>query len=458
MSVQTRAQHILGPDGEAILSAMRAAMEFLDGHTTEQLLALVGKTIDQIPPVPSIGKEAFQNSYRTKAEPSEDMLAGRGVFYITEGRRLMLDCTAGHYQMTWGYQPPELMAAITEAMDAGVVWDNHTNIPQAPVKRLARRLVEAANVREVDDPLDTVLLGCCTGSIACAAALKMQLLHFEATHATDATPVMIVLDGNYHGTDMVAQRLRGMWPQYVRNLTVVSVQPNDAAQLDAAFAEHAGSVAAFWAEPIMMNREAIPVDAAYLQRARRLCDEGGALMCIDEIQTCFWQPDIFAFHAAGITPDFVIAGKGMTAGFHSLAAVLYRRRLDRMDQYMAISTNGSAALPAWVALHVLDMVGREGENIVAVGDRLMNGLVRLAADYPDRLVGVRGLRHLAGLKFRDREDAIAVHRRAVDSGLWLRVHAYHEGHSTILVKPALSADAAVADFIVDSLRGLLRSS
>ena len=66
---------------------------------------------------------------------------GRGLFYLTEQRKLFLDCTSGHYQMLWGYNHPALCAAVAAASRAGVIWDNHSNIPQSPLKRLAHRLV-----------------------------------------------------------------------------------------------------------------------------------------------------------------------------------------------------------------------------------------------------------------------------------------------------------------------------
>ena len=81
--------------------------------------------------------------------------------------------------------------------------------------------------------------------------------------------------------------------------------------------------------------------------ARRRCREAGALLCMDEIQTGFWQPEVFAYRALGLQPDLVVLGKGMTAGFHPLSGVLFRQRHDVLEQYDAISTNGSAALPAY---------------------------------------------------------------------------------------------------------------
>jgi acetylornithine/succinyldiaminopimelate/putrescine aminotransferase len=437
---------------------MRAAREFLEDHTIEELLRLVGERVECLPVPKPVDKTALQDSYGgNQTSPCDDLLAAQGMFYITEQRRLCLDCTSGHYQMLWGYNNPSLVSAVSEAVEAGVVWDNHCNIPQTPVKQLAHRLVELANDRGDDDPLDTVHLGCCTGSVACAAALKIQLICYERRSTSQDVPVMVVLDGNYHGTDMVAQYLRGMWEQYVKNLEVVSVQPNDAAELKEVFCRYGKRVAGFWAEPIMMNREAIVVDGAYLRLARRLCDDTGALMVLDEIQTGFWQPEIFSYRTLGFKPDLVIAGKGMAAGFHPQAAVIYKSRLDVLETYDAISTNGSAALPCYVALCCLEMIEAEGDSIASVGEHYMGRMQDLAREFRDVVEYAPGRRHMMGLKFRRVDDALSFHRRAVDSGLWVRVHAYHEGHSTVLTKLPLVADETVVDFIVDRFRSLLQS-
>ena len=181
---------LLGPDGPAIVRAMVAAQEFLRAHDTAELLARVGQTIDAVPPAPHLDKRFIQASYRGDlAQPPDDLLAGQGLFYLTEQRKLFLDCTAGHYQMTWGYHHPELDALVAEATAAGVVWDDHSNIPGNPVKRLAEKLVECAGNGTgpfsdptfgpeegtvpfpAQSPLDSVLLGICTGSVAASSAL-----------------------------------------------------------------------------------------------------------------------------------------------------------------------------------------------------------------------------------------------------------------------------------------------
>jgi len=456
---------LLGREGSSICAALEAAREFLQANSTAALLAQVGRTLEGIPPAVHLDKGVVQRSFRgDPARPGDDLLTGQGVFYVSEERKLFLDCTAGHYQMTWGYNHPELSAAVIEALQAGIVWDDHSNIPGDAVKRLAARLVEAANGGQVDSPrgledgaaLNTVLLGVCTGSVAAGGALKLVLKHHEAVRP-GTQPVLIAIAGNYHGTDFLAQRLRGMWPQYFTGLEVVQVEPNDTAALERAFQTHCGRVAAFFAEPILMNREAILLDGEFLRAARKLCDEADACMVLDEIQTGFWCPEVFMFRQYGIAPDILVAGKGMTAGFHPLSALIYRRKYDRLEQYDAISTNGNAPLASLVGLCSLELLQRDRQRIDALGRRYFQRLQELPEAHPKRVAAIHGKGLLAGVKFHTVNDAVAFHRRALERGLWVRAQTYHAGHSTVLTKPALAADERVVDFVVDTFHEIVGS-
>jgi acetylornithine/succinyldiaminopimelate/putrescine aminotransferase len=269
--------------------------------------------------------------------------------------------------------------------------------------------------------------------------------------------VFVVLDGNYHGTGFFSQNLRGMWSSYIRNMKVVTVQPNDGEALEKVFRRYGERIAGFWAEPIMMNREAILVQTEYLQLARTLTHGVGAMMTVDEIQTGFWTPELFMYRQYGITPDIVVVGKGMSAGLHPLSGIIYRRELDMLAQYDAISTNGNAALAALAALANIELLQRQGDPINEAQGYYYAKLRELAAQFPERIAAVHGNPSMTGLKFRKVEDAIAFHKHCVESGLWLRVHAYHAGHSTILCKFALCLELAVVDEFIRRLRTLLEA-
>jgi acetylornithine/succinyldiaminopimelate/putrescine aminotransferase len=462
---------LAGPGTGVIVGQMIKAQQFLTGHPDEDLLKLIGSHVPGIDASGLIDKAVIQQSYGGgHAGPTDDLLAGRGLFYVSEKGKLYLDCTAGHYQVTWGYNHPVLTDIVRQGLDNGIVSDNHSNIPQWPVKRLARSLVEAANpdmpelrsgdfskVLSANDRLNTVLLGLATGSVACEAALKIMLMQHERQKKA-APPVVVVLKGNYHGTGIAVQYMREMWPTMIRGFEVVVAEPNDADQLEAVFAKHGERIAGFWAEPIMMNREALAIEPVYLQLARKLTEQAGALMIMDEIQTGFWISEVFMYRQFDITPDIVIVGKGMTAGFHPLSAILYRRPLDMLAQYDAISTNGNAALAALVALANMALTAQDAKRINRVQAYLFDKLQTLAEEFPDRIAAINGCPAMTGLKFHHRQDALSFHQRCVDNGLWLRAHAYHEGHSTVLMKFALCLDTAVVDEYIKRLHNLLAQS
>jgi acetylornithine/succinyldiaminopimelate/putrescine aminotransferase len=465
MSLGRPLAELLGRNGREILAAVKAAQEFLREHDVDELLSLVGRTVGEVPRAEHFDKRFFQASYRGDLDqPPDDVLTGRGVFYISEQGKLYLDCTSGHYQMTWGYNHPELNALVQEAIDAGIVWDDHSNIPGATVKRLAQRLVETANdvapvgAEILDDSkaLNTVLLGVCTGSVAVNAALKIALAHHESARP-GVEPVLISLVGNYHGTDFLAQRLRGMWNDYFHNIKFVEVEPNDVTGLRKAFAMHRGQVAAMFCELVLMNREAILLDEDFVGEARTRCDEADACLVFDEIQSGFWYPRYFLYHQYGVLPDVLVVGKGMTAGLHPLSAIVYRRRYDRLAQYDVISTNGNAPLAATAALGCMDLIARESQRIAALSRHFFDRLQELPRAAPSHVAAIHGHGLLAGVKFHRVDDALEVHRRLLQRGLWTRVHAYHEGHSTVLTKLALAADLRVADFVVDAFHETVRA-
>lgn len=459
-------ENLMNDTDGAIREAIEAGEEFLTESSQTNLLARVGSRMTDLPEAPFPDKRWFQKSYgREVTDAPEDLMIGRGMFYLTEQRDLFLDCTGGHYQMTWGYDHPALHRLLLDGIERGIVWDNHSSIPAAPVKRLSERLIELANpgadlAQIQDDPgrLNTVLLGCVTGTVACGAAMKMMLRLYERDRADAGPPVFVTLDGNYHGSDLFAQRLRGMWTDYFANVEVVMVQPNDAEEIEEVFEMYGERIAGFWAEPIMMNREAIVIEPSYFELVRSLCDRTGALMAFDEIQTGFWFPEVLYSHRLGVEPDFIILGKGMTAGFHPLAAVVYRGELDILETYDAISTNGNAALAAYMALGCIELVQGHAEQIEDAGSYYHNQMELVAEQFPEIIQDCRGAAHMTGLKFRDREDALGFHEKCVDSGLWLRVHAYHEGHRTILTKFALPFDREIADYTIERIQDLLENT
>ena len=174
------------------------------------------------------------------------------------------------------------------------------------------------------DPLDTVQLGVCTGSVACAAALKIQLHVFEQTRGQEsgADHCRAGRQLSRHAT-CCRSSCAGCGPAWRHASKWSRCSRTTPRSLEKTFRKYGSRVAGFWAEPVMMNREAIAVEP-------RLSAAGPALLPRSgRADVPGRNPDRFlaarglrVSRRLGLQPDLVVLGKGMTAGFHPLSGVL----------------------------------------------------------------------------------------------------------------------------------------
>ncbi len=456
--------------GGRYVDAVKAAYDFLKETATDDLRSMVGQKLGFIPDFQQVDKRAFVESYQKPIQ--DDILVGYGMFKVTEGKMLQIDWTGGHYQLPLGYHFLEMDDLLPQARELGIVDDTHNNTPGMAVKLLALQLVRYANIfdGEVDDEkLKNILddddrlnrvTSVDTGSIAAGTGLKSILNRFCDLHG-DCTPVFIVQEGNYHGTDFLEQRLRGMWERLFTNLIVESVKPNDVDQLHEAFRKYENSknerIAAAIMEPVLMNNRAIYLKPEYVKTAKELCVQHDASLFLDEIQTGMWSPSVLVANEYHGVADVIAVGKGLTNGFSPLAYMICKGCLDNQDQYSSISTNGNADMAALAGLIVLESVKNNAQHIEAVGSYYFNELQKLKETYPDKISEITGHRHLAGINIANGELAAAFHQACLAKGIFLRLQSYKVGASTIITKPAIIADAGDVDFVIDKLDSVLKS-
>ncbi len=111
----------------------------------------------------------------------------------------------------------------------------------------------------------------------------------------------------------------------------LSLPYNDAAALEAAFAEHGAAIAAVIVEPVVGNMGCVVPRAVFLQAMRSLCDKHGALLIFDEVMTGFRVALGGAQSLWGIRPDLTTLGKIVGGG---LPLGAYGGRADVMDQVL----------------------------------------------------------------------------------------------------------------------------
>ena len=212
--------------------------------------------------------------------------------------------------------------------------------------------------------------------------------------------------------------------------------------LDAMRAAVDGSVAAVLIESVQGEGGVNPATAEYLRGIRELCDETGALMMVDEIQTGFARTGRwFGFEHAGVSPDVVTLAKAMGNGMPvgacwaraDVAAVFEPG--DHGSTY-----SGTAIATAAVNATIDEMLRIDAPALaVATGAKLVTALLKL-----DGVDGVRGHGLMLGVELADGIDSRVAYADLLEAGLI--VNAVNP--TTIRLIPPLNiSDAEVAEAV-----------
>jgi len=204
-------------------------------------------------------------------------------------------------------------------------------------------------------------------------------------------PVIVAAEYGFHGRTMGSLALTGKAsirePFGPFGLTVRFVPFGDAAALRAAIGP---DCAAAFLEPGLGEGGVVPAPEGYLRAAREACDQAGALLVIDEIQSAIGRTGAwFAHQAEGVRPDVLTLAKGLGGGLPIGACVGFGRCGAGFAKGDHGSTFGGNPVACAAALAVLETIERDGllARVAAVGERLTAGLQ--AVRHP-LVAGVRG--------------------------------------------------------------------
>jgi putrescine---pyruvate transaminase len=225
----------------------------------------------------------------------------------------------------------------------------------------------------------------------------------------------------------------------------------------AVFAERGDEVAVVIAEPVIGAGGVYPPAEGYLQGLRRLCDEHGALLIMDEVICGFGRLGTWwGSQRYGVRPDLTTFAKAVTSGYLPLGGVIVApsvRAMLEADASLVLRhghTYSGHPTACAAALTVLDITQREGllDRVDKIGDRLAGGLRSLADDGKVAEVRGDGAVWAVGL---DDVDAVAVR----DAMLPLGVIARPIGNGTISFCPPLVIEDEDLDRVVEALESAL---
>jgi len=146
-----------------------------------------------------------------------------------------------------------------------------------------------------------------------------------------------------------------------------------------------------------------PAEPEFLRGLRRLCDERGALLILDEVQTGVGRTGkLFAYQWSGVEPDIMAIAKGIGGGFPMGACLATERAASGMTVGSHASTFGGNPLAMAVGNAVLDVVLAPGflPRVEHVANYARQQLAALPSEYPDVFEDVRGQGLMLGLKMK----------------------------------------------------------
>ncbi len=315
---------------------------------------------------------------------------GEGPYvYDTDGKRY-IDFLAGIAVNVLGHGHPGLVKAVCEQAARLIHCSNlYYTEPQV---QLIKKLAELSG-------LDKVFIAN-SGAEANEGAMKLARKYGKVI-GQDKFEI-VTAEHSFHGRTLATLTATGQ-PKYQEGYEPLPggfryVPFNDKAALKAAVS---AKTCAVMIEPVQGEGGIhAPVDG-YLQYARELCDQYGALLIFDEIQSGMGRTGSFlACQGYGVNPDIITLAKGLAGGVPIGAFLATEKAAAAFAPGDHGSTFGGNPLACAAALAVLEAIEQEGlmANAAAVGEYLIGKMKSLQHKYPALIKEVRGKGLMVGVE------------------------------------------------------------
>jgi acetylornithine/N-succinyldiaminopimelate aminotransferase len=368
----------------------------------------------------------------TYARAPLSFVEGQGAWLTEESGERYLDLGAGIAVTALGHAHPALVKALED--QARRLW--HTsNLYRIPNQEaLAERLVAHTFA-------DTVFVTN-SGTEATECAVKMARKHFHAKGEPQRHRI-ITFEGAFHGRSIAAisaagsEKLTKGFGPLLPGFDILPFGDHDA--LHAAIGPE---TAAIMVEPIQGEGGIRAVPSQCLRGLRKLCDEYGLLLILDEVQCGMGRTGrLFAHEWAGMTPDIMLVAKGIGGGFPLGACLATEHAALGMTAGTHGTTYGGNPLACAVGCAVMDIVTAPGflDQVSRTAGRFRQGLEGLVAAHPQVFESVRGEGLMLGVKCRVPNTDV------VGAGYAAKVLTVPGGDNVIRILPPLTLTEAEVD-------------
>src|SRR5205809_2551689 len=408
-------------------------------------------------------QEILQRKDRVVADPLSIYLPvvierGEGATLTDVDGNTFIDFTGGVGCLNVGHAHPRVVDAVQEQA-ARFLHTDFTIVPYETYVTLAERLVALS---PFSGPAKAAFFN--AGTEAVENSIKFA-------RAYTKRPAVIAFEGGFHGRTLLSMSLTSKTHPYKSGLGPFSPEvyrvpfaqdyrgPTAAetlADLERALVTQvaAEQVAAIVIEPVQGEGGFVVAPREFLRGVRKICDENGIVLVVDEVQTGFGRTGrMWAIEHYGIEPDLLVVAKSIAAGL-PLSGVIVRAEIMDAPADSAIGGTyvGNPVAQA-AALAVLDVFEEEGlvERAAAIGETMRARMVRWQERF-DAIGDVRGLGMMLAIELvHDRETkdpapelATAIAEAALARGLLLLKSGIYSNCIRVLA-PLVLTDAELEE-------------
>lgn len=345
--------------------------------------------------------------------PPLEIVSAKGSYLQLADGSQLIDAISSWWCKSLGHGHPRLQAALTQQMAAY----EHVilaNTCQAPLVNLSEKLAT------LSPGLDKVFYAS-EGSCAVEIALKMSL-HAQQINGRTQRRKIMALQNDYHGETLLALSVsdlglyRRPYEPWLHPVTFLNPIPyinsrNEALWQDCGsywqkmllqLEANKEELSAIIVEPVMQGATGMQIYSQdLLKKLRQWCKANQVHLIADEILTGFGRTGYaLACEHAGIQPDFICLGKGLTSGWLPMSAVLtsdaiYQTFYDDYETgkyFLHSHTFGGNALAAAVAVETMNILAEE-EIYAQVRQReqLLRNAMEAVARHTGRLTSIRNI-------------------------------------------------------------------
>lgn len=371
---------------------------------------------------------------------------GPNTLMDTQGREY-IDCLGGFGIFNVGHRHPKVIAAVEQQLAKQPL---HSQELFDPLRALLAKLL--AQLAPGD--LQYCFFGN-SGTEAVEAALKLA----KAYQSPHGRTTFIATNGGFHGKSLGALSatskavFRKPFAPLVPGFRHVPFGDLEAMRDTLYACQNAGDgVAAVIVEPVQGEGGVIIPPADYLPGLRKLCDETGALLILDEVQTGMGRTGkLFACEHSGITPDILCLAKALGGGVMPISATLGSEKIFSVlfdNPFLHTTTFGGNPLACAAGIATINVLLEEElpQQAARVGDYLLEGLQELAEDFPDLIMTVRGQGLLQAIEFNHNQLGYQFAKAMFEAGVLVAGTLINA--KTIRIEPPLTFNEPLVDKVL----------